>query len=71
MATLTVKTNNIPRDVLAWFDLTRDERANFAHYRGEDDGAARHPVLIVRDAGELITAARAAGVDILDERGDA
>jgi hypothetical protein len=40
MSTMTIKTNNIPRDVLAWFDLTRDERANFAHYRGEDDGAA-------------------------------
>ena len=34
-------------------------------------GAARHPVLIVRDAGELIAAARAAGVEVRDERGGA
>ena len=34
-------------------------------------GAARHLVLIVRDAGDLIAAARAAGVEIRDERGEA
>jgi hypothetical protein len=32
-------------------------------------GAARHPVLVVRDAGELIAAALAAGVTVMDERG--
>jgi len=31
-------------------------------------GHARHAVLIVRDAGELIAAARAAGVTVIDER---
>lgn len=34
-------------------------------------GAARHPVLIVRDAGELIASSRAAGVEVRDERGEA
>ena len=62
---LDVKGGRAARDFLRGLPSSIMERVP----RGS--GAARHPVLIVRDAGELIAAARAAGVEVRDERGEA
>ena len=34
--TLTIKTNNVPRDLLNWDDLTEEEKKQFDYYKGED-----------------------------------
>ena len=34
--TMTIKTNNVPRDVLYWYELTDAERAEF-YYLDSDD----------------------------------
>lgn len=33
---MTIKTNNVPRDLLYWFDLTDKERKEFDHDERED-----------------------------------
>lgn len=38
--TTIIRTNHQARPVLSWHDLSKRERAEFAHYRGEDDGAS-------------------------------
>ena len=55
--TMIIKTNNVPRDVLFWYELTDAERAEF-DYLDSDDAQAdasffRHRG-VVYDLGELI-----------------
>jgi hypothetical protein len=35
MSDLTIKTNNVPRDVLCWWDLTKKEQAEFDYLDSE------------------------------------
>jgi hypothetical protein len=49
-------------------DFLRGLPASTLDHVTRGSGQARHAVLVVRDAGELIAAARAAGVTVRDER---
>jgi hypothetical protein len=37
MAEMTIKTNNVPRDVVYWYELTEKERAEFDYIETDDE----------------------------------
>lgn len=55
--TMTIKTNNVPRDVLHWYELTDAERAEFDYLDSDDAQCSasffRHRGTVY-DIGEII-----------------